>query len=141
MKKCVLLLFCIIMAVFLFACSSKETADTIVLPEIEYIDSISVENNDGSFSCTDMEQITKIVSALKDMEPTSKSSVNDFPAVDDYMSIHFYCSDDTVETIFFYEDNGEMYVEQPYQGIYTPSSAFETSITELLDHADSLLTP
>lgn len=59
MKKYVLLLFSIVMAVSLLSCSSKETADTIVLPEIEYINSISVENNDGSFSCTDMEQITK----------------------------------------------------------------------------------
>lgn len=135
--KYVLLLLGIIAAIFLFACSSKEVADTIVLPKKEDIISVAVENNDVSFACTDMEQIIKITSLLKDMMPTSKSSVNDLPLVDDYISISFHCSNDTVETIFFYEDNGKMYAEQPYQGVYILTSASKTSIAELLDNANS----
>ena len=77
------------------------------------------------------------MSILVDMESTSKPSVNDSPNVDEYVKIDFNCSDDTVAVIFFYEDSGTQYVEQPYQGIYIPAPALNTIISGLLSEADS----
>ena len=57
--------------------------------------------------------------------------------VGEYVKIDFNSFDDTVTTIFFYEDRGTQYVEQPYQGIYIPAPALNTIISDLLSEADS----
>ena len=137
MKKYILLSVSMIMCIFFSACGSSAKADPIVLPASEDIISISISDDNATATCTDEEQIGEIMSILMDMEPTSKSSVNDFPDVDEYVKIDFNCSDDTVRTIFFYEDSGTHYIEQPYQGIYIPAPALNTIISDLLSEADS----
>ena len=137
MKKYMLLSISIIMCILLSACGASAKADPIVLPATEDIISISVSDDNATATCTDGEQIREIMSILMDMESTSKSSVNDSPNIDEYVKIDFNCSDDTVTTIFFYEDSGTQYVEQPYQGIYIPAPALNTIISDLLSEADS----
>ena len=137
MKKYMLLSIGMIMCILLSACGLSAKADPIVLPATEDIISISVSNDNATVTCTDGEQTGEIMSILMDMESTSKSSVNDSPNVDEYVKIDFNCSDDTVTTIFFYEDRGTQYVEQPYQGIYIPAPALNTIISDLLSEADS----
>ena len=117
MKKYIRLLIGMIMCILLSACGSSAKADPIVLPTTE--------------------EIGEIMSILMDMESTSKSSVNDAPNVDEYVKIDLNCSDDTVTAVFFYEDSGTQYVEQPYQGIYIPAPALNTMISNLLSEADS----
>ncbi len=137
MKKYMLLSISMIMCILLSACGASAKADPIVLPATEDIISISVSDDNATATCTDGEQIREIMSVLMDMESTSKSSVNDSPNIDEYVKIDFNCSDDTVTTIFFYEDSGTQYVEQPYQGIYIPAPALNTIISDLLSEADS----
>ena len=122
---------------FFSACGTSAKADPIVLPATEDIISISVSDDNATATCTDEEQIGEILSILKDMESTLKSSVNESPDVNEYVKIDFHCSDDTVTMIFFYEDSGTQYVEQPYQGIYIPAPALNTIISGLLSEADS----
>lgn len=137
MKKYMLLSISIIMCILLSACGASAKADPIVLPATEDIISISVSDDNATATCTDGEQIREIMSILMDMESTSKSSVNDSPNIDEYVKIDFNRSDDTVTTIFFYEDSGTQYVEQPYQGIYIPAPALNTIISDLLSEAAS----
>ena len=137
MKKYILLLIGVIMCILLSACGSSAKADPIVLPTTEDIVSISVSDDNATATCTDREQMGEIMSILMDMESTSKSSVNDAPNVDEYVKIDLNCSDDTVTAVFFYEDSGTQYVEQPYQGIYIPAPALNTIICNLLSEADS----
>ena len=132
MKKYIRLSIGMIMCILLSACGSSAKADPIVLPATEDIISISVSDDNATATCTDREQIGEIMSILVDMESTSKPSVNDSPNVDE-----FNCSDDTVTVIFFYEDSGTQYVEQPYQGIYIPAPALNIMISNLLSEADS----
>lgn len=137
MKKYMLLSIGMIMCILFSACGTSAKADPIVLPSTKDIISISVSDDNATATCTDGEQIGEIMSILMDMESTSKSSVNDSPNVDEYVKIDFNCSDDTVTTIFFYEDSGTQYVEQPYQGIYILTPALNTIISDLLSEADS----
>ena len=137
MKKYIRLSIGMIMRILLSACGSSAKADPIVLPATEDIISISVSDDNATATCTDREQIGEIMSILVDMESTSKPSVNDSPNVDEYVKIDFNCSDDTVTVIFFYEDSGTQYVEQPYQGIYIPAPALNIMISNLLSEADS----
>ena len=137
MRKYILLSIGMIMCILLSACGTSAKADPIVLPTTEDIISISVSDDNATATCTEGEQIGEIMSILMGMESTSKSSVNDSPNVDEYVKIDLNCSDNTVTTIFFYEDSGTRYVEQPYQGIYIPAPALNTIISDLLSEADS----
>ena len=137
MRKYILLSIGMIMCILLSACGTSAKADPIVLPTTEDIISISASDDNATATCTEGEQIGEIMSILMDMESTSKSSVNDSPNVDEYVKIDLNCSDNTVTTIFFYEDSGTRYVEQPYQGIYIPAPALNTIISDLLSEADS----
>ena len=137
MKKYIRLSIGMIMCILLSACGSSAKADPIVLPATEDIISISVSDDHAAATCTDEKQIEEIMSVLMDMESTSKSSVNDAPNVDEYVKIDLNCADDTVTAVFFYEDSGTQYVEQPYQGIYIPAPALNIMISNLLSEADS----
>ena len=107
----------LLIVILLSACSSK-VADPVVLPTTDDVTSITVVSEDTTATSTDKEWMGEVMSILMDMTATSKVSVNDFPSVDDYITINLNCSDDTVTTIFFYEEQGKEYVEQSYQGIY-----------------------
>ena len=137
MKKYMRLSIGMLICILLSACGSSAKADPIVLPAAEDIISISVSDGHAAEICTDAVQIGEIMSILMDMESTSKPSVKDFPNAAEYVKIDFHCSDDTVTTIFFYEDSGTQYVEQPYQGIYLPAPALNTIISGLLSESDS----
>ena len=125
----------LLIVVLLSACSSK-VADPIILPMTDDVTSITVVSGDTTATSIDKEWLGEVMSILMDMTATSKVSVNDFPSVDDYITIHLNCSGDTVKTIFFYEEQGKEYVEQSYQGIYEPDPALGTKITELLKSLD-----
>ena len=125
----------LLIVILLSACSSK-VADPVVLPTTDDVTSITVVSEDTTATSTDKEWMGEVMSILIDMTATSKVSVNDFPSVDDYITINLNCSDDTVTAIFFYEERGKEYVEQSYQGIYEPDPALGTKITELLKSLD-----
>ena len=138
MKKRIALYIISLIVVFLLsACSSQKVADPIVLPELGDLTSISVVSGDITATSIDKQWMADIMTILKDMESTSQSSINDVPNVEGYITINLNCSDGSVKTVFFYEENGKEYVEQPYQGIYMPASELGGKITELLESLDS----
>ena len=138
MKKRIALYIISLIVVFLLsACSSQKVADPIVLPELGDLTSISVVSGDITATSIDKQWMADIMTILTDMESTSQSSINDVPNVEGYITINLNCSDGSVKTVFFYEENGKEYVEQPYQGIYIPASELGGKITELLESLDS----
>ena len=76
------------------------------------------------------------MSVLMDVKPTSKLSVNDFPAVEDYITIYLNCFDNTNKRMFFYKEHGQEYVEQAYLGIYRPDPSLGIQIRDLLESLD-----
>ena len=138
MKKRIALYIISLIVVFLLsACSSQKVADPIVLPELGDLTSISVVSGDITATSIDKQWMADIMTILTDMESTSQSNINDVPNVEGYITINLNCSDGSVKTVFFYEENGKEYVEQPYQGIYMPASELGGKITELLESLDS----
>lgn len=137
MKKSVMLLIIYLSAVILLvACSPEKVAEPVILPALDDVDSISVTSGDINATSINKEWLSEVMSILMDMEPTSIPSINDSPNVEEYTMINVNCSDGTVKTIFFYEEKGKEYVEQPYQGIYMPAPALGVKITELLESLD-----
>lgn len=127
------LLFCIMLA----ACSLKEVADPIVLPEKSSVSSISVVDGDLTVTCIDDEWIGAILSILADMTPTSTASINDTPGVENYTAIHIASNDGTIKTLFFYEKKGREFVEQPYQGIYKPDPLLGVKLRDMILQAST----
>ena len=136
-KRISLYIISLIVVFLLSACSSQKVADPIVLPELGDLTSISVVSGDITATSIDKQWMADIMTILTDMESTSQSSINDVPNVEGYITINLNCSDGSVKTVFFYEENGKEYVEQPYQGIYMPASELGGKITELLESLDS----
>ena len=138
MKKRMALHMISLMVVFLLsACSSQKVADPIVLPDVGDLTSISIVSGDIAATSIDKQWMADFMAILTDMESTSQSSISDAPNVEGYIIINLNCSDGPGKTVFFYEKNGKEYVEQPYQGIYIPSSELGEKITELLESLDS----
>ena len=123
-----------LMIVILFSgCALNRKADPIILPAAEDLTSISVVSGDMTAASDDEQWIAEFIALLADMESTSLWSINDAPTVKEYIMINLNCCDGTIKTVFFYEENGKEYVEQPYQGIYRPASELGVRITELLE--------
>ena len=107
------------------------------MPELGNLTSISVVSGDITATSIDEQWMADFMAILADTEPTNQSSINDVPNVEGYITINLSCSDGGVKTVFFYEKDGKEYVEQPYQGVYTPASELGEKITELLETLDS----
>lgn len=102
-----------------------EKAASLVFPTAAEIDSISITMPDGTeLQYDDSEQIEEVLSMIAAAEPTAKQSIQDCPSAEKYGTINIE-SDDGSTTIFYYEENGRYYLEQPYQGIYELDNKFE----------------
>lgn len=134
-KTYVLSIISLLIVILLSACS-KWVAYPIELPASDDVASISIVSGDITVSCTDEEWIGEVMSVLMDMKPTSKLSVNDFPTVEDYITIYLNCFDNTNKRVFFYEEHGQEYVEQAYLGIYRPDPSLGIQIRDLLESLD-----
>ena len=135
-KRIILPVIGLIAAVLLSACGAKKTAPPILLPEPEDVTSISVERGGVTAGSEEAEWISEVLSLLADMEATDKPTISDAPKAEDYITINLHCADGTGKTVFFYEERGKEYVEQPYQGIYRPDPALGEALTALLASAE-----
>lgn len=131
-----------VIALFIFLLTAcGKPGRPIMLPDREEVISISVSDGERTGYSPDAgeeadEFISDFLDALTNMEITNKESITDAPPNVDYITIGLKCRDKTT-TLFYYEDKGTEYVEQPYQGIYKPDAALGLYITEMLDSADN----
>ena len=131
MKQNILFLI-ILLLVSCFCTGCCKTGELIVLPSSTEIQCIKIETLDSTeVTYTDAEKIEYFISILSEATTTNKSSVQDFPMVDEYGTINILTDNHNL-TIYYYEDNEKYYLEQPYQGIYK----LETNINELIANND-----
>ena len=133
---------CSLISIILCACGKKEQGNPIRLPAREDIVSIGVSDGDRyaispNTEAEASEFIDEFLSMLMDMEITSQQSVNDVPVNKDFITININCIGTAGTTLFYYVDKGIEYIEQPYQGIYKPTSDLGDCITKMLDSADN----
>lgn len=92
-------------------------ADPINCPTAENIQSVSLSGNDEHtvlLNETDYEELLhNIINSL----PTRNMPMNDYPAVKQYYSIIIQTSVREYR-YFIYEDDSQVYIEIPYEGIY-----------------------
>ena len=95
-------------------------APPIRMPQIEEISSISVAvNHDDTFEIEGVD-LEELFAHIGNAEPTREQSVNDYPS-----PAFFRIEVETQEMeyrYFVYERGEQVYIEIPYEGIYTADS-------------------
>ena len=115
MKRSLSVILCLVCILTLAACGKKSA--TITLPQASDITSVDIAVGENTVSRSDKNRISEIIACISGSEPTERESVQDVPGTENHIRIDFHVGTGT-STIFAYEDSGEYYIEQPYQGIY-----------------------
>ena len=106
-------------------------ADPIQCPAAEEVVSVSLSEEEGASAMLEGEDIPALLEKLQDVQPTRQMSVNDFPAVREYFTIEF-TTKQRMYHYFVYTENGYVYVEHPYNGIYKADEALPAWLDRLL---------
>ena len=95
-------------------------APDVVIPGDDEIFEIAVSGDDGGKIFLDDQDEDTILSFMRDCQPTREWTVNDYPTVESYYIVTVYTSEDgNGYRYFIYEENGHVYLELPYHGVYT----------------------
>lgn len=103
------------------------------LPYKESISSISLAQNNGASVMVESDDIGTVLQNIANAQPTRIMSVNDYPAAKTYYTI-------TVETparkywYFIYEEDSQVYIEVPYEGVYTTNHQFFDFVVAYFDN-------
>ena len=96
-------------------------APPIRMPQIEEISSIAVAvNNDDAFEVEDVD-LEELFGYIQRTEPTRELSVNDYPSGYGFFRIEVQ-TPEMEYRYFIYERGEQVYIEMPYEGIYTADS-------------------
>lgn len=91
----------------------------IIIPEDEEIFEIAVSEKGGDKIFLDDAAEDGILAFMRECQPTRNWTVNDYPCVDEYYIITVYTSEDGDGYRYFvYKEDGRVYLELPYHGIY-----------------------
>ena len=116
----VIVMFTISFALF----TSNSRAEPITLPDLEEVISVKVSEGDDELVYTDGEDISSIISKIKEAKATSKPTVQDNPVnIDNYYSVYITANEVQSTTLYIYKEKSKWYIEQPYQGIYETDEA------------------
>ena len=116
MKKLITLVLVMVCVLGLVGCGKQ--IEPIALPAVSEIDSIDITTFNGSqISYSDKEWIEQFITVINQSEATSRESIQDVPNVDVFGKVDI-SNNGKVTTIFYYVDDEQFCIEQPYQGIY-----------------------
>ena len=94
-------------------------APDIIIPEDEEIFEITVSEKGGDKIFLDDAAEDEILAFMRGCQPTRNWTVNDYPCVDEYYIITVYTSGDGDGYRYFvYREDGRVYLELPYHGVY-----------------------
>lgn len=92
-------------------------ADPINCPNEESITAISLTQNNSTSVVVDAPIFAEVLENIRNAQPTRQWSVNDYPTANTYYTIEI----DTPAReyrYFVYVENSQVYIEDPYDGVY-----------------------
>lgn len=92
-------------------------ANSIDCPSIESVASISVACSDNDAVLLNDADFAEVLSGINGVIPTRNQSLNDYPTLRPYYIIEIKTSAN-VYRYFVWEENSQVYIEKPYEGIY-----------------------
>ena len=129
----VFLFFLLGVATFYFL--SLRTIDT--LPDKSKVENMSIQIAEKEVRTKDSKMIEEILYDMKSARKTMKSSNNDQPLVQPYITLIFKNFDGNSDTFYFYEMKGKYYIEKPYAGIYKSDQNVEENIQSYFNFLNS----
>jgi len=114
----IILLMLMILGIFYYFMNRRTY--NLNLPQLEKLESISLEQDTNKKVINDNEKMKDIINILNERERTSKEeSIQDSPVnTSNKVKIDFNFKETGASTLFVYERNNKYYIEQPYNGIY-----------------------
>ncbi len=91
-------------------------AQPISCPNADEIEAVLISRNNEDKLVIGEEQIEELLQKISQAKPTRKMSVNDYPTAETYYKVDVSAS--RMYCYFIYEENSQVYVELPYEGIY-----------------------
>ena len=92
-------------------------AEPINYPIIDDVNRITISQNKLDSVNVEYSDYETLLQLIDNAKPTRKMSVNDYPTVETYYVVEI----DTNEREYRYficDENGQLYIESPYEGIY-----------------------
>lgn len=128
----IILLMLMILGIFYYFMNRRTY--NLNLPQLEKLESISLEQDTNKKVINDNEKMKDIINILNERERTSKEeSIQDSPVnTSNKVKIDFNFKETGASTLFVYERNNEYYIEQPYNGIYRISMDEYNSIEKYI---------
>ena len=105
-------------------------AEPIKCPGADEIMSVSVSLNDDEEVILSEELFFELLKEISEGEPTRRMSVNDYPTAEMYYKIVIEA--DRSYCYFVYDENGQVYVELPYEGVYKSDNAIISLLSEMI---------
>lgn len=122
MKNYIKISLLIVCAFVLVACQKPKISSESLLPNKNAITKISIEKSTESaksVDISDLETIGIIYSNLKNSRGTDLQSVNDNPNSKEYYIIKIYTKENETVMYTYKNNNGRIYLEFPYQAIFS----------------------
>lgn len=136
MKKIGLIIFSVVMAIAMIGCTSKNVKARD-LPSQDKIKGIEIKNSNSKNGViinngTAFKKVLKIINnALKEGDGNGRESVNETPVdVNEYLTVSILSDDDNSDKYYFYKENGRLYMECPYAGIWEISDEIYNKIKQ-----------
>lgn len=128
----IILLMLMILGIFYYFMNRRTY--NLNLPQLEKLESISLEQDTNKKVINDNEKMKAIINILNERERTSKEeSIQDSPVnTSNKVKIDFNFKETGASTLFVYERNNKYYIEQPYNGIYKISMDEYNSIEKYI---------
>ena len=104
-------------------------ADPIKCPDTESVTAITLIHNNNSSVSVETTDFGEILKNITNAKPTRTMSVNDYPTAKTYYTIEV----DTAARqylYFLYAEKSQVYIELPYEGIYTANQQFLDFVAE-----------
>lgn len=124
-------LICFILSLFLLVSCSRAPKGDIILPAAGEIRQVVIRNGDTSASSSDGDTIGKLLDQMGQAKDTGRESVQDHPVGDAAVKIEFVLQNNASSVVYLYFNGGKLFLEQPYQGIYSIDKSFANTIHEI----------
>lgn len=100
-------------------CSAFPEAESIRYPELEKVVSVTLGCNTPDVSITMVEKYYEdLLLCISEAEPTRKQAMDDYPTSRPYYGVEIKTRENRYR-YYVYEDGEQVYIEIPYEGIYT----------------------
>ena len=139
MRRAIPLIVLALLAIgFLIARCDGDSGEAMKLPVADTVREVEITQGNMAAVIDDPDIMAALIHEMSAAEDTGRESVNDSPAVGGAVRIRLVVSDSESITVFAYFDQrglqykGTLYLEIPYQGIYSIDAAFWDSVEQLL---------